>query len=83
MKPIQGTASCQIHTGEVEVLPNDIGGVAVHTAARIMALGGVHEIVVSSVTRGLVDGSSFRFEDRGLHQIKGPERPVEAFVLAT
>ncbi len=72
-----------VHTGEVEVLPNDIGGVAVHAAARIMALGGASEIFVSSVTRGLVEGSGFRFEERGHRQVKGLERPIEVFLLAT
>lgn len=72
-----------IHTGEVEVLPNDIAGVAVHAASRIMALGGASEIIVSSVTRGLVEGSGFHFEERGLHQVKGLERPIEVFLLAT
>jgi class 3 adenylate cyclase len=72
-----------VHTGEVEVLPNDIGGVTVHAASRIMALGRPSEIIVSSVTRGLVDGSGFRFEERGSHQVKGLERPIEVFLLAT
>ena len=72
-----------VHTGEVEVLPNDIGGVAVHAASRIMALGGASEIVVSSVTRGLAEGSGLRFEERGHHQVKGLERPIEVFLLAT
>jgi class 3 adenylate cyclase len=71
-----------VHTGEVEVLPNDIGGVAVHAASRIMALGRASEIIVSSVTRGLVEGSGFRFEERGHHRVKGLERPVEVFLLA-
>lgn len=72
-----------VHTGEVEVLPNDIGGVAVHAASRIMALGRASEIIVSSVTRGLVDGSDLRFEERGRHQVKGLERPIEVFALAS
>lgn len=72
-----------VHTGEVEVLPNDIGGVAVHAAARIMALGHASEIIASSVTRGLVEGSGLRFEERGRHKVKGLERPIEVFVLAT
>jgi len=72
-----------VHTGEVEVLPNDIGGVAVHAASRIMALGRASEIIVSSVTRGLVEGSGLRFEERGRHQVKGLERPIEVFLLAT
>ncbi len=72
-----------VHTGEVEVLPNDIGGVAVHAASRIMALGRASEIIVSSVTRGLVEGSDLRFERRGRQKVKGLERPIEVFLLAT
>ena len=66
-----------VHTGEVEVLPNDIGGVAVHAASRIMALGRASEIIVSSVTRGLVEGSDLRFEERGRQTSRawsGPSR---------
>ena len=70
-----------IHTGEVEVLPNDVGGVAVHAAARIMALAQGSEIIVSSVTRGLAEGSGLRFEERGRHQFKGLEQPIEVFAL--
>jgi class 3 adenylate cyclase len=72
-----------IHTGEVEVLRNDIGGVAVHAASRVMALGGGSEIIVSSVTRGLVEGSGLAFEERGRHRVKGLEQPIEVFVLAS
>lgn len=72
-----------VHTGEVEVLPNDIGGVAVHAASRIMALASASEIIVSSVTRGLVEGSDLRFEERGRHAVKGVERPIEVYSLAS
>jgi class 3 adenylate cyclase len=71
-----------IHTGEVEVLPNDIGGVAVHAVSRIMAMGQASEIMVSSVTRGLVEGSGLRFQERGRHTVKGLEQPIEVFLLA-
>ena len=70
-----------IHTGEVEVLPNDIGGVAVHAVSRIMALGQASEIIVSSVTRGLVDGSGLQFQERGRHTVKGLDQPIEVFLL--
>lgn len=70
-----------VHTGEVEVLPNDIGGVAVHAASRILCLGGASEIIVSSVTRGLVEGSGLRFEQRGRHKVNGLERPIGVFLL--
>lgn len=71
-----------VHTGEVEVLPNDIAGMAVHAAARLTALAGASEIIVSSVTRGLVEASDFRFEPRGRQKVKGLERAIEVFTLA-
>jgi class 3 adenylate cyclase len=72
-----------IHTGEVEVLPNDIGGVAVHTVSRIMGLAGASEIFVSSVTRGLAEGSGLLFEERGRHSLKGLEQPIDVSLLAS
>jgi class 3 adenylate cyclase len=72
-----------VHTGEVELLPNDIGGVAVHVLARITALAGPREILVSAATRGLVEGSGLRFEDHGAHPVKGIETAVEVFRLAS
>lgn len=72
-----------VHTGEVEILPNDIGGIAVHAAARIMALGGPSEVIVSAGTRGLVDGSGFRWEPRGTHELKGLDQPIDVYLLAS
>ena len=63
-----------VHTGEVELLPGDIGGVAVHAAARVMALGGASEIMVSSSTRGLIEDGGLRFESRGVQEFKGLRR---------
>lgn len=70
-----------VHTGEVELLPGDIGGVAVHTAARVMALGGPSEIVVSSNTQGLVADGGLRFESKGMHRLKGIPSLLEVFAL--
>ncbi len=70
-----------VHTGEVERLGADIGGVAVHAAARIMSLGGLSEVLVSSVTQGLADGSGLTFEDHGRHEVKGLERPIDVVRL--
>lgn len=70
-----------IHTGEIDVLPNDIGGVAVHAVSRITALGQHSEIIVSSVTRRLAEGSGLRFAERGRHTVKGLEDPIEVFSL--
>ena len=71
-----------IHTGEVELLPGDIGGLAVHATARVMALGRASDIVVSSTTRGLVEDGGLRFESRGAQHLKGLPTPLEVFVLA-
>jgi class 3 adenylate cyclase len=70
-----------VHTGEVELLPGDIGGLAVHAAARVMALGGASDVMVSSTTRGLVEDGVLRFESRGVQPLKGLPTPLEIFAL--
>jgi class 3 adenylate cyclase len=60
-----------IHTGECELLGADVGGIAVHIAARVNALAGAREILVSRTVRDLVVGSGIAFEDRGVHSLKG------------
>ena len=70
-----------IHTGEIELLPDDVGGIAVHATARIMALAGASEVLVSATTRSLTEGSGFRYEPRGRHVLKGLDEPMECFAL--
>jgi class 3 adenylate cyclase len=60
-----------LHTGECEVRGDDIGGIAVHIGARVSALSGPNDVLVSSTLRDLVIGSGLEFEDRGTHQLKG------------
>ena len=60
-----------VHTGECEILGDDLGGMAVHVGARVAALAESGEVLVSSVVRDLVLGSPLQFEDRGRHQLKG------------
>jgi pimeloyl-ACP methyl ester carboxylesterase len=60
-----------LHTGEIELIGDDIGGIAVHIAARIMAMAGAGEVLVSSTVKDLVAGSGLRFEDRGARSLKG------------
>jgi class 3 adenylate cyclase len=60
-----------LHTGEVERIGTDIGGLAVHLAARVCAKAGADEILVSRTISDLVVGSGLAFEDRGSHQLKG------------
>jgi class 3 adenylate cyclase len=60
-----------LHTGELELLDGDIGGIAVHIGARVGALAGASEVLVSSTVRDLVAGSGIEFEDRGTQELKG------------
>jgi class 3 adenylate cyclase len=60
-----------LHTGECEVRGDDIGGIAVHIGARVSALAGSNEVLVSSTLRDLVIGSGLEFEERGVHKLKG------------
>jgi class 3 adenylate cyclase len=64
-----------LHTGECELLGEDIGGIAVHIAARVLAQAGAGEIWCTRTVKDLVAGSGFAFTDRGTHQLKGiPDR---------
>ncbi len=60
-----------LHVGEIEVLSDDIAGLAVHIGARVSAMAGPSEILVSSTIRDLVVGSDLVFDDRGSHELKG------------
>lgn len=60
-----------VHTGEIELVPDNIRGVAVHIAARILALASPGEILVSETTRGLVESRELTFADRGEHELRG------------
>jgi class 3 adenylate cyclase len=60
-----------LHTGEIELTADDVTGIAVHIAARVAAEADARETVVSSTVRDLVAGSGLRFEDRGMHVLKG------------
>ena len=60
-----------IHTGEVEYLADEVRGVAVHAAARVLSLAGTGEVVVSGPTRDLAEGSGLTFEPAGRHALKG------------
>jgi class 3 adenylate cyclase len=64
-----------VHTGEVELDGATVRGIAVHIGARIAALGGPSEVLVSQTVKDLVAGSGLLFEDRGEHELKGvPDR---------
>jgi class 3 adenylate cyclase len=60
-----------LHTGEVAIAGGQARGLAVHAAARVSALAGPGEVLVSSTTRDLLDGSGLSFVSRGEHELKG------------
>lgn len=60
-----------LHTGECEVMNGDVGGLAVHIGARVGALAGAGEVLVSSTVKDLVVGSGIEFGERGSHELKG------------
>lgn len=64
---------CGLHTGEVEIRGEDVGGIAVHIAARVMDAAAPGEILVSAALPPLVAGSGIKFEDRGAHELRGIE----------
>jgi class 3 adenylate cyclase len=70
-----------VHTGEVEIMGSDVGGLSVHAAARIMALAPASGVLASAATVGMADGSGLTFEPLGQHQVKGLDRPIEVYRL--
>jgi class 3 adenylate cyclase len=72
-----------LHTGECEVRGDDIGGIAVHIGARVSALAGPNEVLVSSTLRDLVIGSGLEFEERGAHALKGVPGEWHVFAVAS
>jgi class 3 adenylate cyclase len=70
-----------LHTGEVELRDRDVGGIAVHIAARVMAAAGPGEILTSRTVRDLVVGSDITLNDRGLQPLKGVEGSWQLFTL--
>ena len=72
-----------LHTGECEIRGDDIGGIAVHIGARVSALAGPNDVLVSSTLRDLVIGSGLEFEERGTHELKGVPGEWHLFAVAS
>jgi hypothetical protein len=71
-----------IHTGEVDALPGNIRGLAVHIAARVAAAADPGETLVSATTREVISAEDLRFEDRGSHELKGIDGARTLFAVA-
>jgi class 3 adenylate cyclase len=70
-----------VHTGECEVQGTDLAGIAVHVAARILALAGPSEILVSRTVRDLAAGSGIHFVARGKQKLRGVEGECDVFAV--
>ncbi len=69
--------------GNARCAANDIGGIGVHIGARVSALAGPNDVLVSSTLRDLVIGSGLEFENRGAHQLKGVPGDWRLFAVAS
>jgi class 3 adenylate cyclase len=72
-----------MHTGECELIGEDVGGMAVHIASRVNALARPGEVLVSEMVRGTVIGGQFVFDDSGSHELKGVPGGWQLFALAS
>jgi class 3 adenylate cyclase len=72
-----------LHTGECELRGDDIGGIGVHIGARVSALAGPNDVLVSSTLRDLVIGSGLEFEERGAYELKGVPGEWRLFAVAS
>ncbi len=72
-----------LHTGEIEIRGKDIGGIAVHAAARVMAQSQPDEVLVSRVVTDLVAGAGLKFAERGSHELKGLPGRWDLFAAST
>jgi class 3 adenylate cyclase len=70
-----------LHTGECEVVGNDVQGIAVHISARVAAQARAGEVLVSRTVKDLVAGSGLRFADRGTHVLKGVPETWQLFAV--
>jgi class 3 adenylate cyclase len=81
IRPLGLRVRTGLHTGECELIDDEIGGIAVHIAARVASLAESDEVLVSSTVRDLVAGSGLQFVDRGTHTLKGVPGDWRLFVV--
>lgn len=81
LDPLDLEVRSGLHTGEIEVVGDDVAGIAVHIGARISALAQSDEVLVSRTVKDLVAGSRVAFEDRGVHALKGVPDEWQLFAV--
>jgi pimeloyl-ACP methyl ester carboxylesterase len=83
VRPMDLQTRAGVHTGEIELRGDDIGGIAVHIGARVCALADADEVFVTRTVKDLTVGSDLRFRDRGTHMLKGIPDPVSIYEVET
>jgi class 3 adenylate cyclase len=83
LHPLSLNVRCGVHTGEIEMKGDDIGGIAVHIAARIASLAEGGDVLVSRTVRDLVAGSNLPLEKRGEFALKGLSERMPLYAVAT
>jgi len=83
LRPIGLDIRAGVHTGECERRGDNLGGIAVHIGARVAAVAGAREVLVSRTVRDLVAGSRVPFSDRGEHELKGVPETWQLYALET
>jgi class 3 adenylate cyclase len=83
LQPVDVSIRAGLHTGEVDVVDVDLGGIVVHIAARVSAQAAAGEVLVSSTVKDLVVGSGIAFDDRGTHVLKGVPGEWHLFSVAS
>jgi class 3 adenylate cyclase/mannose-6-phosphate isomerase-like protein (cupin superfamily) len=83
LRPLGLRVRAGVHSGEVELSPGDVRGLAVHTASRITMLAEPDATWVSATVRDLVEGTGLEFTDRGLHELKGISGQRQLYQLVT
>jgi class 3 adenylate cyclase/pimeloyl-ACP methyl ester carboxylesterase len=83
VRPLGLEVRAGCHTGEIEQVGADVGGIAVHIGARVGALAEPNEVLVTSTVKDLVAGSGLAFDDRGEHRLKGIPEAWHLYALAS
>jgi pimeloyl-ACP methyl ester carboxylesterase len=79
VRPLDIEIRAGLHTGEIEMMGDDVGGIAVHVAARVAQRAHASEVLASSMVKDLVAGAGLKFVDQGLAELKGLAEPMRLF----
>jgi pimeloyl-ACP methyl ester carboxylesterase len=79
VRPLDLEVRAGVHTGEVEMMGDDVGGIAVHIAARVAQRANANEVLASSTVKDLVAGAGLKFVERGAAELKGLNEPMRLF----